>query len=171
MTLFPGVYGKVKDRITMTYKGAYANVVFDMGSTGQIQLEESAALRVKSLERVVFQKLPKHPFLGWGVTGIGLGDVQYSLLLGEVGLIGFYIFFWMIYRIYRSSKDVYLKYDEGWIKGLSLGMILALAALLAQGLGVNTFIIVRIMEPFWFLTALLMVLYKDKFIPNIPGTS
>ncbi|MCK5106608.1 MAG: O-antigen ligase family protein [Elusimicrobiales bacterium] len=165
LSLFPGVYGQVKERITMTYKGAYANVVFDMGSTGQIQLEESAALRVKSLSRVVFQKLPKHPFLGWGVTGIGMGDVQYSLLLGETGLIGFFVFFWMIYRIYRANKKVYLKYNEGWIKGLSLGMILALPALLAQGLGVNTFIIVRIMEPFWFLVGLVMVLENKKINP------
>ncbi|MEA3307628.1 MAG: O-antigen ligase family protein [Elusimicrobiota bacterium] len=162
VTLIPGVYGKVKDRITMTYQGVYANVVFDMGSTGQIKLEQSAALRIYSLKKVVFQKLPKHPFLGWGVTGIGMGDVQYALLLGEIGLIGFFIFFWMIYRIYRASKDIYLKYDEGWIKGFSLGMILALVALLAQGVGVNTFIIVRIMEPFWFLVALMMVLFRNK---------
>ena len=161
VSLIPGVYGKVKDRITMTYKGVYTSVVFDMGSTGQIKLEQSAAMRVRSLKRVV-QKLPERPFLGWGVTGIGLGDVQYSLLLGETGIIGFFVFFWMIYRIYRASKEVYFKYEEKWIKGLSLGMILSLIALLAQGLGVNTFIIVRIMEPFWFLTALIMVLHRNK---------
>jgi hypothetical protein len=166
-SLMPGVYEKVKDRITTTYKGSQANVSVGIGSSGQIQLEESAALRVKSLSRVVFQKLPKHPFLGWGVTGVGIGDVQYSLLLGETGLIGFFVFFWMIYRIYRANKEVHLKYNEGWIKGFSLGMILALPALLAQGLGVNTFIIVRIMEPFWFLVALLMVL--EKKIMEKPG--
>ena len=76
-------------------------------------------------------------------------------------LIGFFVFFWMIYRIYLTNKEVYLKYNEGWIKGLSLGMILALLALLAQGLGVNTFIVVRIMEPFWFLVALTMVLHRN----------
>ncbi|MCG2725685.1 MAG: O-antigen ligase family protein [Elusimicrobia bacterium] len=161
VSALPRVYGKVKDRITMTYKGIYATVVFDVGSTGQVKLEESAAARIHSMQTVLFQKFPKHPFLGWGITGIGLGDIQYALLLGEVGLIGFFVFFWMIYRIYKASKEVYLKYDEGWIKGLSLGIILSLIALLAQGVGANTFIIVRIMEPFWFLTALTMVLHRN----------
>jgi len=43
-----------------------------------------------------------------------------------------------------------------------MGLIISLAGLLAQSVGVNTFIIVRIMEPFWFLTAVVMKLYLMK---------
>ena len=73
----------------------------------------------------------------------------------------------LVYASVGLKRLTYLKYNEGWIKGFSLGMILALVALLAQGVGVNTFIIVRIMEPFWFLVALTMVLHKKTNSVNL----
>jgi hypothetical protein len=158
----PVISGKVLGRITMTYKGDYANTTVNVGGLGQIKMEESAADRVQSLNRVLFEKLPKHMFLGWGVTGIGIGDTQYALLLGEVGTIGFFVFFWMIYRVFSTARTVYRAYEEPWIKAMTLGLMIAVIGLLFQSLGVNSFIIVRIMEPFWFLTALVTVLYRGS---------
>jgi hypothetical protein len=45
----------------------------------------------------------------------------------------------------------------------------ALVGLLFQSLGVNSFIIIRIMEPFWFLTALIMVLNRNITIQKQSG--
>lgn len=150
--------GKVRERVEMTYSGQYA--VQEASLMGvSVKLEESAYSRYATMGQVFTNWLPKHPVLGRGVTGIGLGDTQYALLLGEIGLLGFLAFFWMVYRIYYAAREVYRAYDEPWIKAAALGLIVSLAGLLAQGIGVNTFIIVRIMEPFWFLTAVIMRLY------------
>ena len=150
--------GKVKQRVEMTYSGQYAvHEISFLGVT--VKLEESAYLRYASMGNALTKWIPKHPVLGRGITGVGLADTQYALLLGELGLIGFLAFFWMIFRIYIAAKIVYKAYEEPWIKAAALGLMVSLAGLLAQAVGVNTFIIVRIMEPFWFLTAIIMRLY------------
>jgi hypothetical protein len=41
-----------------------------------------------------------------------------------------------------------------------LGFIAGFVGLLFHGLGANTFIIVRIMEPFWFMAALVVMIPK-----------
>jgi len=156
--VIPGLSGKVKNRILMTYQGNYATNTVRLGVAGQIKLEDSAAARVGSFKRVVLEKLPEHPIFGCGVTGIGIGDTQYALVLGEMGLAGFCVFIWMIAVIFLTAKKVYRAYEEPWIKALGLGLMASIIGLLFQALGVNNFIIVRIMEPFWFLTALVMVL-------------
>jgi hypothetical protein len=160
LSLIPGLSGMVKDRITMTYQGDYATNTVALGAVGNVKLEESAAMRVRSIKRVLFEKLPRHPLLGWGVTGIGLGDTQYALVLGELGLAGFTVFIWMLYVIFSTARKVYRTYKEPWIKALGLGLMASIAGLLFQAVGVNSFIIVRIMEPFWFLTAIVMVLHR-----------
>lgn len=173
VSLFPVLSQKVMNRITMTYQGDLATETVSVGSAGQVKMESSAAARVQSIRRVVFRQLPEHPFLGWGATGIGLGDTQYALVLGEVGITGFFIFLWMIYKIFFTAREVYRAYSEPWIKALGLGLMITVIGLLFQSVGVNTFIIVRIMEPFWFLTAIVMVLYrgivKDKESPALAG--
>jgi hypothetical protein len=132
-----------------------------------VKLEESAAQRVRSLRRTIFERLPEHPILGRGVTGIGTGDTQYALVLGELGLLGAVLFIWMIYRLFFTAKAVFISYKDPIIRALSLGFMISLVGLLFQALGVNTFIIVRIMEPFWFIAALLSVLYIKKAKPAV----
>lgn len=156
-----GLSEKVRERVEMTYSGQYAtHEVRFLGI--EFRLEESAYIRYASLNEAFTRWLPKHPVLGRGVTGVGLGDTQYTLLIGELGLVGFFAFFWMLYSIYSAARDVYSEYDEPWIKAVALGLMISLIGLLGQAVGVNTFIIVRIMEPFWFLTAVIMKLYVLK---------
>lgn len=162
VSLMPSISHKVTDRITMTYQGAYATQSFNAGAVGQIHLEDSAAARVYSIKRILSEKLPKHPFIGWGVTGVGLGDTQYALVLGELGVIGAALFLWMLYRLFSTAKAVFAAYTDPIIRSLALGFMVSLLGLLFQSLGVNTFVIVRIMEPFWFIAALLSVLYVKR---------
>jgi hypothetical protein len=42
--------------------------------------------------------------------------------------------------------------------GLSLGYLAGFTAMLTHSIGANSFIIVRIMEPFWFLTAMIIMI-------------
>jgi hypothetical protein len=159
--LTPEISVRVADRVRSTFVGDLATRKVELLGVS-VNLEESAYLRYNSLRRVLTERLPAHPLLGWGVTGIGLGDNQYALILGELGIVGFFVFWWMIYRIFYSVRAVYKEYEDFWVKAVAAGFMTALAGLLFQGLGVNTFIVVRIMEPFWFLTALLTRLYLLK---------
>lgn len=154
----PGTSEKVENRIKGTFSGdeAIKTVVTPFG---EIKLEESAWLRYKSLSNVINNVLPIHPALGMGVTGIGLGDNQYALVMGETGLIGLAVFIWLMYSLFKVFYLVYKNSTNDTDKIIGLGLLCALPGLLIQGVGVNTFIIVRIMEPFWFLTALASLAY------------
>jgi hypothetical protein len=45
-----------------------------------------------------------------------------------------------------------------YFKGLALGFFAGYCGLLFHALGANTFVIVRIMEPFWFVAGIIAVL-------------
>ncbi len=169
LAFIPGISQKVVSRIKMTYQGAYATQIFQTGVGGNIKLEDSAASRIYSLKRVFLEKLPKHPIFGWGVTGVGLCDTQYALVPGETGILGLALFIWMLFRLFYTAKTVFRSYNEPYIRALSLGFMVSLIGLLFQSFGVNSFVIVRIMEPFWFLTAVIMKLYLLKSEQRVPA--
>ena len=45
-----------------------------------------------------------------------------------------------------------------WYEGVTLGYLAGLVAMIIHSIGANTFIIVRIMEPFWFMTGIITLL-------------
>lgn len=144
---------KVKNRISTIFHGESEQKI--LGITTHHDL--SAAARIESWKRILFNKWPERPFTGWGITGVGLVDSQYPRILGELGIIGLGIFIWIITLIFKQAWRLYSSpLADNYIKGFSLGYLAGLAGLLVHGLGAETFIIVRIMEPFWFLTAVLL---------------
>jgi hypothetical protein len=146
---------KVTARVEMTYLPSANRELHDFNFLGfKFRLEDSAAQRVWAWQRVLTIDLPNHPLLGAGVTGIGFEDTQYGTTLGEIGILGMVVFIWMIMRIFGSGWYLYTKSPEPWIKGLGLGLVIGLAGLLCQAMTSNTFIVVRIMEPFWFTVGL-----------------
>jgi len=56
--------------------------------------------------------------------------------------------------VYREGIRLWRGGKEDWERGLGMGLCLALTGLLIQAMTTNTFIIVRVMMPFWFLVAL-----------------
>ncbi len=139
-----------RQRIESTF---IAGKVYDVGQQ-KVALEMSAAARIDSWEHVVFKDFPKRPIFGWGITGIGFVDNNYVLWLGEMGFLGILVFLWIITTIARNSLEIYRRCQDDFLKGLTLGLLLALTGVSIQALTANSFIIVRIMEPFWFLTAI-----------------
>ena len=53
---------------------------------------------------------------------------------------------------WRRDEQDYL------LQGISVGLIAGLVGMLVHGIGANTFIIVRIMEPFWFVVGIVIAL-------------
>jgi hypothetical protein len=149
----PNVKKAVVTRIEKTFTPVKVYRAFGKA----IPLEQSAASRVESWKRVAGQ-WTKSPLFGYGVTGVGLVDSQYPLVLGETGIIGFLIFLALLKRIYKLAKNSFKNVTDDWEKALSLGFIGGYIGLLIHSFAANTFIIVRIMEPFWFLTAIIVML-------------
>ena len=116
-------------------------------------LDPSASERVTSYKQG-FEKWKKHPLFGYGVTGAGFIDGQFLRILVETGIVGLAIFLFLLWRLFLFLWDTYWSTDDSFFKALSLGMLGALAGLVGHGIGANSFIIVRIMEPFWFLMGL-----------------
>ena len=89
----------------------------------------------------------------------GLQDAQYPRILVETGIIGTLAFSWLVYALFQVGLDTWRhKQDDLLLRGLAVGLIAGLVGLLVHAIGANTFIIVRIMEPFWFLTGIVIAL-------------
>ncbi len=118
-----------------------------------MELDPSASARVTSYKQG-FERWKKRPVLGYGVTGAGFIDPQFLRILVETGIIGLAFFLFLLWRMALFLWDTYWSVDDLFFKALSLGMLGALAGLIGHSISASSFIIVRIMEPFWFLMGL-----------------
>lgn len=125
----------------------------------RIAFAESGAIRIEAWKGSL-RKWYRRPLLGYGVPGFGVvGDSQYVRVLREVGMIGFVIFTWLMVMLFRVGRDTFKACSgNDFAQGLSLGFVAGFTGLLTQALTAETFIIIRIMEPFWFLAAIVVVL-------------
>ncbi|MFQ6084591.1 MAG: O-antigen ligase family protein, partial [Candidatus Aminicenantia bacterium] len=128
---------------------------------GSIYLDPSASDRIFSWKDS-FQAWKKNPILGRGVTGYRFIDGQYIHTLPELGIIGLLTLLWLFWLILKHSLSIYKKMDDELYKGLTLGFIAGFIGLAIHALTANTFIILRIMEPFWFIAGMIMMLPKLK---------
>ncbi len=124
---------------------------------GNIYLDQSSSARIFSWKDS-FEAWKKNPILGRGITGHGFIDGEYIRIIPEIGTIGLLAFLWLLWSIFKHSFSVYKKMDDELYKGLTLGFIAGFIGLTIHALTANTFIILRIMEPFWFITAIIMML-------------
>lgn len=128
----------------------------DVISVGGIKLDTSTSARLFSI-RAASKDWIKHPVLGFGVTGYRFLDAQYFKIITETGFLGLAFFFLLMRSIYGQAREVHRNTTDSFEKGLSMGFLAGFLGLLFHAIGANTFIIVRIMEPFWFLTAMVVM--------------
>ena len=132
-----------------------------LARVGGIYLDYSSSARIFSwLDSI--QTWKKHPILGRGITGFAFLDGQYIRILPEMGIIGLFAFLWLLWTIYKSSLGIYKQMDDNLYKGLTLGFIAGFIGLAIHALTANTFILLRVMEPFWFIAGIIMMLPKVK---------
>lgn len=125
-----------------------------------VALEESAQERVSSWKVVMFERFPKSPLFGHGVAKFFI-DGQIFLTLCEVGLLGFILFCWVLARLFKMAKealDTEEVKSDGFSSGISVGFLAGFIGLLSSAISTNTFLIIRIMEPFWFIAAIVLSL-------------
>ncbi|NOZ68896.1 MAG: hypothetical protein GXP46_06565, partial [Deferribacteres bacterium] len=145
--------GFVKQRVASTFVSGKAYSVFGK----RIVFEKSAAARIDTWKETL-EKWYKRPILGHGAAGAGFIDSQYARVLGETGLAGFAVFLWLMASILRAGMRTLNLMEDDWTRGLSLGFIAGFTGLLFHAFSASTFIIIRIMEPFWFLAAIVVML-------------
>lgn len=145
----------VRQRVVDTFKPEPQQKLKGLGA---IRLGPSPAARVESWNTVLTKLFPKKPLLGYGMTGVFFLDSQYILVLAETGILGLLAFLWIFLRIWIAGVRTYNIVETPLNKGLTLGYLAGLVGLMVQAIGTNTFIIIRIAEPFWFFTAIVMKL-------------
>ncbi len=159
----------VKDRILFTIRQPKETGQMRVGN---VNLDTSTSARFESMKQVLTRDFAKQPILGFGITGYPFLDAQYARVLAESGLLGILAFLYLLRSIFRNAKEAYYQTNDLFYRGLMLGYLTGFSALLTHCIGANTFIIVRIMEPFWFTTAMIIMIPRieaGEFLTKKPG--
>jgi len=143
----------VFSRVKYTFSGGQSRLV----KIGNTRLDSSSSARIRSWQESL-QDWKKNPILGRGVSGYGFIDGQYIVNLVETGIVGLFAFLWLLWSIYKHSLNIHREVQDKLYKGLTLGFVAGFVGLIIHALTANTFIIIRIMEPFWFMAAIVMML-------------
>ena len=144
----------VKERILHTFKQPEESGQIVVGD---MRLDTSTSARINSL-KAILRDWPKHPILGYGITGYGFTDAQLPRVLIETGIIGLTAFLYLLFSILKLAWRRVKEVNSPYFKGLAIGFLSGYVGLLFHSVGANTFIIVRIMEPFWFFAGIIAVL-------------
>ncbi len=145
---------QVVDRYDYTLNAKHDRSQYRLGDS---RFDESTAARFDSF-KLGLSGFVGRPLLGYGVTGFAFMDAQFIRVLVETGLVGLVAFLWLLRRILQVAWDAHKRFTGTRFEGLTLGYLAGLVAMVFHGIGANTFIIVRIMEPFWFLTGIIVIL-------------
>jgi len=135
---------------------------------GGVYVDTSTSDRTRAWQ-IVLGHWAQRPVFGKGVASIWWADAMYVKILAETGLIGLIAFLFVIMRLWTSTKFAFLSATKPWEKGLTFGFLLGIVPLMVHAIGANTFYIVRIMEPFWFLAGMVMLLPMLEGKPWIQG--
>lgn len=145
---------KVVERVKLTFQEDSGVGVSVAGQA--IPLDKSTYERVEIWDKVWFilGVGPEYALFGGGVGWESVMDSQYARVILETGLVGLAAFLFLQFRILKAAREAY-RWTEDWYgRGLAYGVFAGTLALIAHSVGTISFLIVRIMEPFWFLVAL-----------------
>jgi len=124
---------------------------------GRVALDPSTSARLISF-RAALEGFVRRPIFGYGVTGFAFMDAQYARVLAETGAVGLLAFLSLVWAVLKSGMASFRDLREPEDRGLALGFVAGTIGLLVHAIGSNTFIIVRIMEPFWFFAGVIVML-------------
>ena len=144
----------VKERIAFTFQQAREAGQIEVGD---IRLDTSTSARLLSWKEALSDWVKK-PIFGYGITGRGFIDAQYPRVLAETGIVGLCAFLYLLYSVGTMVFDSLRQVKSRYFQGLTIGFMAGFVGMLFHSIGANTFIIVRIMEPFWFFAGIITIL-------------
>ncbi len=157
----------VTNRILYTFQPEAHQPTVKLGRLG---LDPSTSARFFSFKQA-FEGWMQRPVFGYGVTGFGFMDAQYSRALVETGVVGLGAFLWLVWSTLKSGLLSARSLRDPEERGLAVGFVAGTVGLIVHAIGSNTFIIVRIMEPFWLVAGIVMmlpILETDEHAPATP---
>jgi len=147
---------QVKDRILYTFTQPSERGQVEVGG---VKLDTSTSARLVSWGEAL-RDWTRHPLLGYGVTGYAFIDAQFPRVLVETGILGLSAFIYLLVSLFKIASTNLKRLKTPAYKGLVIGFIAGYIGMLFHAVGANTFIIVRIMEPFWLVAGIIVVLPK-----------
>ncbi|MBP7055775.1 MAG: O-antigen ligase family protein [Candidatus Omnitrophica bacterium] len=124
----------------------------------KLAIDESGQARIDSW-KIGFMRWTKRPFIGYGVPAGVVIDNQYTRVLNETGIFGMVSFMWLLFTMFMVAwRTKVLTEDDNFCQAVTIGFLAGFAGLLLLGTTAAVFIIIRIMEPFWFVLAIVTVL-------------
>jgi len=140
---------------------------------GKVAFDPSTSERLVSMQHAL-EGWMRRPVLGYGVTGFRFMDAQYARTLVETGIVGLAAFLALVAALLRAGMVSYRHVRDPEDRALALGFVAGTVGLLVHAVGANTFIIVRIMEPFWFFAAVVIALPtlergERRFLAPVPA--
>jgi len=153
LLLSPTVMPKqVKERVAYTIQKESG---YQVANTG-IAVDKSTAERFQVWRKVryILSRGPVLALLGGGVSWESVLDSQYARVILETGILGLLAFLFLQFSILRTTRNAY-RWTDDWLgRGIAMGTFATTLALMAHSVGTISFLIVRIMEPYWLLVAL-----------------
>jgi O-antigen ligase len=144
----------VKDRIMYTFTQPEEQGQIKIGA---IRLDTSTSARLVNWKEAM-RDIPMHPLLGYGVTGYHFVDSQLPRVLVETGILGLMAFLYLLFSVFKMALINLKEIKTPYFQGLAMGFLAGFVGLVVHAIGANTFIIVRIMEPFWFFVGIMVVM-------------
>ncbi|MFH1674144.1 MAG: O-antigen ligase family protein [Pseudomonadota bacterium] len=144
---------QVKDRVAYTFTQQRME---GQKKIGTVTLDTSTSARLQSWQEG-WNAFLKRPIFGCGVTGYGFMDAQLVRVLVETGIVGLFGFFILSWALLKEGWKSYQYVHSEFYKAICRGFFVGTVGMLAHSLSANTFIIVRIMEPFWCLAGIVMM--------------
>ncbi|HEY7649638.1 MAG TPA: O-antigen ligase family protein [Methylomirabilota bacterium] len=144
----------VKKRVLYTFEPERGQTTVRLG---RVAFDPATSERLVAMRNALAGWVQR-PILGWGVTGFRFMDAQYARTLVETGIVGFAVFVGLLRAIFRSGIGSLHHLASPEDRGLVIGFLAGTVGLLFHAIGSNTFIIIRIMEPFWFFAGVVLAL-------------
>jgi len=144
----------VTKRVHYTFEPERGQPTVRVGAVG---LDPSTSARLISVKQAL-EGFSHRPIFGYGVTGFAFMDQQFARTLVETGIVGLVTFLALVWALLKAGVTSFRTLTVPEERGLALGFVAGTVGLLGHALGANTFIIVRIMEPFWFFAAIVVAL-------------
>jgi O-antigen ligase len=155
----------VQDRVMYTFTQSAREG--EQYKVAGVKVDTSTTDRLRSWEQAV-EAWKKSPVWGYGVTGGPFMDAMYPKILADAGLLGLVTFVLLMWSVYRLARSSLLEIHDPYYQGITMGFLLGFVGMLVHGIGANTFIIVRIMEPFWLYAALIAKVLHLRSKQSVP---
>ena len=159
-----GIIAQGAEQLTQKHTGDIGNQFESISDIAQdgAEADSSFNARVTSWKNAI-PEIVSYPLIGHGVGAKPLAafDCQYVRELYETGLIGLLFLLYLNFIIFVTIFNFFHMTDNSFTKGICCGFLGGQVGMLVHGWSLANFYTIMNMEIFWFIIALIMILYHN----------